>query len=413
MSKAAVAGLGAGPGLEPFVADGTLPAIVANLVLGEIVGWDACPPPPLRGCDPRPAIYPTLHDRLERLGAGSSHALAPSPPLDRALRRLVELITRHFGIAIAGPPAARDRYHVEVVGRILDRLGADQELAERASTVRRAAAAAEEAMERYYGLLAVQMLDEDGPGRDRLTEIGGGEPLGLPWYTTPRLDRSSERSRRMAVLRAALGRFPYGRNYEQLTVAELTALQAATPTLRSVAFCGAGPLPLTGIMLHVLTDAPVTLVEVDVEAAALAGRLVDHLVDLEVVGRGSVEVVLADAASAELGHCDVVIVASLVAQPSMLRLAARLARSGGAAPNVLMVRSAAGLVSQFAYEPIAIGAVEALGYRHLGEVAPLASVTMSASVDDRRVAVPLDSPDLLAIADQDVLNRTELFGLRR
>jgi hypothetical protein len=78
---------------------------------------------------------------------------------------------------------------------------------------------------------------------------------------------------------------------------------------------------------------------------------------------------------------------------------------------MLMVRSAAGLVSQFAYEAIPVRAVTSLGYRHVGEVTPLSAVTLIPTVADRSVAVAMGSPGLLAVAPRQVLNRTELFAL--
>jgi hypothetical protein len=413
---------------RPHVTAASSPAEIADLVLGEILGWDICAQPATglavdRLPECRAAIHPLLRDGLSRAEAGSPTALAPSPGLDRALGRLVELVTSHFGAAIAAPPAARDELHVTVVGEVLDRVSGDAELTRRAGEVRRAAGLAEAAMERHYGCLTLRALERATTDRTHAHPPAGAEPAGdggegvgaagsswLPWYATPQVTWTEQRACRLARLRSALGCFPYQRNYEQLTAAELTALQSANATLTSVAFCGAGSLPLSGILLNVLTDAAVTLVDVDVEAAGMAGRLVDHLAALGVLERGAVEVVLADAATADLSRCDVVVVASLVDEDATLQVAQRLARSGRWSRRpLLMTRSAAGLVGLFAYEPVPVGAITAAGHRHLGAVVPLTGVTVSATARDRRVAVPITSPDLLAIADQDVLNRSELF----
>jgi nicotianamine synthase len=73
-----------------------------------------------------------------------------------------------------------------------------------------------------------------------------------------------------------LREFPYFANYEQLTRLEHHAVLGVTGRIpRRVLFVGAGPLPLTSLLLASRHDH--TNIDVDPEAIRLAGRLADVL----------------------------------------------------------------------------------------------------------------------------------------
>lgn len=139
--------------------------------------------------------------------------------------------------------------------------------------------------------------------------------------------------------RQELGRFPYADNYRRLVRLELDALAAAgLPRPRSIAFLGAGPLPLTAFHLAAELDLPVHSVDRDpaaVEAARACARA---------VGAAELRFELADATTVELGQYDVVVLAALVGETPEHKTAilARLTRAmrPGA---VLLARSARGL----------------------------------------------------------------------
>ncbi len=81
--------------------------------------------------------------------------------------------------------------------------------------------------------------------------------------------------------------FIYRGNYEALVAAELHALEwhvKAPPIKReceSVAFVGAGPLPISAIMFHERTELHVTCVDSDETASRLGQQLVLHLAATE------------------------------------------------------------------------------------------------------------------------------------
>jgi hypothetical protein len=92
---------------------------------------------------------------------------------------------------------------------------------------------------------------------------------------------------------AAEGRFSsysdfiYRGNYEALVAAELHALKwhvkapPIEPERESVAFVGAGPLPISAIMFHERTGLHVTCIDRDATASRLGQRLVLHLAATE------------------------------------------------------------------------------------------------------------------------------------
>lgn len=79
-----------------------------------------------------------------------------------------------------------------------------------------------------------------------------------------------------------------------------------------MAFCGAGALPLTAVFFHLFTGADVTAIELDAGTAARAAAVIVRLVERGVIRPGSIEVTVADAATADLTSFDLVILASLL-----------------------------------------------------------------------------------------------------
>jgi nicotianamine synthase len=79
-----------------------------------------------------------------------------------------------------------------------------------------------------------------------------------------------ERIRHAADPAAELRRFPYWDNYRKLARMEVAALRKALPSLRSLLFVGAGPLPLTSYMMATAHGLRVTNLDVAAEAAECA-----------------------------------------------------------------------------------------------------------------------------------------------
>ena len=285
----------------------------ADALIDELLGTERTGP--VTTSRRRPSIHDVLAPRLRSAGGA---ALAPGPEVDRALGRLVQLLTSSFG-----PPGGDDwsALHWEVVTAAFDRIEHEPTLRARAGTVRRAAAVAEDLMERHYARLLVDTWRwPAGAGAD-------GEELH-------------------DVLRP----FPYGVNYRDLVAAERRGL-GAHPDGSRIAFCGAGALPLTGILWHIDSGAHVTLIEVAPEVAVLADRC-------------------------------------------------------GPGGPLLLARSARGLTSQLAYEPVDLDQMAANGLVHVGTVAPAGSVSRFPL--PARLAVRPDHL-LRAIAAPTVLNTTDFF----
>jgi hypothetical protein len=212
--------------------------------------------------------------------------------------------------------------------------------------------------------------------------------------------------------------FPYVENYERLCDAETAIITAtlATPARCavcdrgesgplsgvSIAFCGSGPLPLSGIMFHIRAGATVALVEIDAEAVAASKALVALLVARGVVRARALTVVhscasrvrfcrpecrTASAMERPCGGgasptdvcCDAVVLASLL--PADIKSAVALSLSADRhAPGVLLVRSAVGLVARMAYERVESRALERAKMVFCGEWIPRRDATQLACV---------------------------------
>jgi len=385
------------------------PTASASRLLDEIVG---------RGPS---SIHAALATRLGRARTGRPDALAPGPAVDRPLGRLVDLATACHGRSDRPSPAHRNRAHLEVVDEVGRQLASDPGLAQRAADVRDAASRAETMLERWYARAALDQpwptaLPRPAPG----PLAGPAEPIGLPpspgpagdWLLSPTPSVDDDQLLRLALLRLVLAGFPYVANYELLVAGELAASAAlARPDDdRPVVFCGAGALPLTGVILHVLTGASVELMEIDPEAAGLAADLCQRLTTVGVIRAGAVSVHRADAATIDPARYATVITASLLPAPTIRAVMAAVAgvpaRWGR---PLLAVRSAAGLAGWFCYQPVPPAWGVTAGLSHQGAVVPLTSISLDPHPPPGTGAVPIASPTLLAVAPAAVLNRTELF----
>jgi Nicotianamine synthase protein len=82
---------------------------------------------------------------------------------------------------------------------------------------------------------------------------------------------------------ASFDHFIYMKNYDALVESEMKAMgwPKKQPPLddktESVAFVGAGPLPISAILLHLRTGHPVTCIDSDEEACKLGSKLIRHL----------------------------------------------------------------------------------------------------------------------------------------
>ncbi|MGF1595440.1 MAG: nicotianamine synthase family protein [Acidimicrobiales bacterium] len=336
------------------------------------------------------SLLDEIRPRLERFVGGDRDALAPGPAVNRVFTRLVELVTADLGPGCAhnsGDPMGHGHWEVtETACRLIDD---DLALSDRAGQLRQAAALAEGAMEHHYAhLIASTVAARRGPPPARPGELRVGSPQVL------------------TRLRDALRPFPYARNYEQLVGAEVAALGSAATGTRLV-FCGAGPLPLTGVWWHHLTGGVVTLVEIDPAAARAARSFLDGLAQYGAIDRDALDIVVADAGAIDLGP-GTVLAASLLPIDAVLRIAAgRATRARRAEP--LLVRSSTGLVARLAYERVDPARLTSFGARHRITVAPSRVVGGRPGLPPD-IGVLADDPFPLHIAPPGVLNLTEIMG---
>jgi nicotianamine synthase-like protein len=127
---------------------------------------------------------------------------------------------------------------------------------------------------------------------------------------------------------------------------------------QSIAFVGAGPLPLSAIILHVRTGMRVTCIDLDPHACALARDLCRK------AGLAAIDVTCADGARCGYHHHPVVFVASLVREKSNVVECIR-----EECPHAIVaLRSAEGLCTLL-YDPVDEKELEAMGCRVLGRTA--------------------------------------------
>jgi hypothetical protein len=260
-----------------------------------------------------------------------------------------------------------------------------------------------------------------------------------------------------------LAPFPYTHNYLQLLAAEVALLDqrpvpvllrdrelfalspAARQSFRSerdklrafaavssqasaeqtIAVCGCGPLPISGLLLHTWTGARVLLIDRDPSSIDAARAWVHELERLSVLEAGAVRVLNADVSQLEFAttdaaarsggptrlRCDVMLVASLVDHAAKLRLARRLRVAADGAPHTLLLRSATALCAELAYEPVDTGAINHLRLPFCGESLPSNQVCAGVDAESaaRRGVPAAASSELLVLAHRNVLNSTEVY----
>jgi hypothetical protein len=162
---------------------------------------------------------------------------------------------------------------------------------------------------------------------------------------------------RASLSAADLRQFIYWDCYCHLVEAELRSLgpHLRLDTSESIAFVGAGPLPLSAIIMHLRTELRVTCIDTDAEACDLARELCRK------AGLTGIEVRCACGAYHEYPLHPVVVIASLV--PDKVRVLRRVGETRRAA--VVALRSAEGLCTLL-YDPVDETEIAALGSSYLG-----------------------------------------------
>lgn len=136
-----------------------------------------------------------------------------------------------------------------------------------------------------------------------------------------------------------LSLFPYLDNYRLLSSMETTVLSDATDRpIRSVAFAGSGPMPLSSSFLTRDLGAPVDNFDRDARAVAVSERMSN------VLGWHDLRFHHADIGTVELSGYDVVVLAALVGSTTAEKAAVLQHMARSMAPGaLLLIRSARGL----------------------------------------------------------------------
>ncbi|HET8937142.1 MAG TPA: hypothetical protein VFN67_27060 [Polyangiales bacterium] len=379
--------------------------VICARVLGELFGSAS-----RRVNTALPSLYALLDARLRACdpARGDLRALAPCPEVDLALGRLVAIIQGDFA-AQADDTWPNQALEQAVRVALVQQIQADPALRQRAHRLRSCAGLAETAMEQHFS-------------RALIAELAA---VQRPYVLAP------AGALRTDLLERCLVNFPYMRNYLLLTAAELRLLQHPAPALllrtphvqalsraqrqrfevelaqlrllsarhttvawhkQTFAVCGAGPLPVTGLMMHTLTGARVSLIERDATAVSVSRALIEQLERLQVLEAGAVRVVHADVAELT-PRADVVLVASLVDDAAKLQLVQRLREAPGL--QAVLLRSASSLCAELAYEPVDTLRYSDPSLPFCGESVPASDV--------------LPRPERLLCSAKEVLNNTELY----
>jgi hypothetical protein len=361
-----------------------------------------------------PSLYALLDARLRACKPehGDLRALAPCSEVNLALGRLVAIVQGDYVAHTDEVWPKRELEHAVRVA-LLARIQSEPRLRERAHRLRSCAGLAETAMEQHYSRALLEQL----------------ESQRTPFVLQP------AGALRTDVLERCLVNFPYTRNYRLLTAAELRLLQHPAPPLliraahheslsraqrqrleaelaqlrrlamhkreqqyghrQTFAVCGAGPLPVTGLMLHTLTGARVSLFERDQAAVAVSRKLIAQLERLQVLDAGAVQVIQGDVAQLT-PRADVVVVASLVDNVAKLQLIEHLRAAGAASGlSALLLRSASSLCAELAYEPVDTLQFSDPSLPFCGESVPASQLDLRS--------------ERLVSSAKEVLNDTELY----
>lgn len=174
-------------------------------------------------------------------------------------------------------------------------------------------------------------------------------------------------------VRGASDRFPYTMNYVEMVQTEADVIRSflngheggKSSKRLNVAFCGSGPLPLTGILLAACMNANVKLIDINSKAVELSDQLIEKWDERGVMSKGQVSSMVADGGDLEFVHseeargpepstkrgrvvCDVLFLAALIPNSTKEEIARTVSRAGANGPLVVL-RTAHGLTARLAY----------------------------------------------------------------
>lgn len=150
----------------------------------------------------------------------------------------------------------------------------------------------------------------------------------------------------------ALALFPYLGNYRRLVRLEVDALgRTAGRRVRRVAFLGAGPLPLSPLLLAEALGAPVDAVDC-VPAAVDAGRRVTAALGHGHGHAAAVTVAEGDAGRLDVSGYDVIVLAALVGATRAAKRSVLAHLAATMAPGAVLVARSARAARTLLYPPV-------------------------------------------------------------
>ncbi|CDF77505.1 unnamed protein product [Chondrus crispus] len=291
----------------------------------------------------------SLYCRLKNFLSEPDESLDPSPLVNSLLSELVSYLQGSGN----HPELSQNSRFAAVEDAICTQIDKNEMLSSRASAIRSLAIRAESRMELFW---ARELLQENS----------------VPHSSISAIDK----------VRMGSSDFPYTENYVSMVQKEAAVIYSyvrrKNDTKSSVlqdgglirrlqiAFCGSGPLPLTGILLAVIMDADITLIDCDPEAVRVSRKLIQNWEQRHIITPGQIKVICADGGQVRfLGNncshgtgemsrkmpsvkCDVFFLAALVPNATKEEIAQNVSAMREDGPLVVL-RTAHGLTARLAY----------------------------------------------------------------
>lgn len=278
----------------------------------------------------------SIYQRLQKFFNCSDTELDPSRTINGILTDLVS--------HLQGTGFLDERFYSTVEWESCKVIDQDEELLKKANAIREVAVRAETRMEFYYNDILLTAAKN--------------------------LELESDLSF-VERIKVAADLFLYTDNYVDMVDVEADVLswfweRSGRKGDMHIAFCGSGPLPLTGLLLAVCLGAEVTLIDCCPDAIEASKKLVERWEEIGVIPSGRITHMCANGADVQFVEkkkgekilaskygnkyisCDVVFLAALIPNKVKENMAKNVSDLGDKGPLVVL-RSAHGLTSRFAY----------------------------------------------------------------
>lgn len=291
----------------------------------------------------------SLYSRLKKYLGEPDESLDPSPIINSLLSELV----RHLQGYVAGAEMSPGQHFAYVEQAVCAQIDTNELLFARANAIRSLAIRAESRLELHWTQNLIQDETIASPRMSAIEKIQmGSRDFPYTQNYVSMVQKEAEVIRYHAERRPEMG-------------LKLTHDSANADPYR-VAFCGSGPLPLTGILLAVTMDAKVTLIDNDPEAVRLSQRLIENWELRGIIEPNQITVICADAGkvrffrnsrhpdlledswSPKSAQCDVLFVAALIPNATKEEIAQNVSDMRNNGPLVVL-RTAHGLTARLAY----------------------------------------------------------------